>query len=279
MTPAPVQVSNGRMRFTPHLVVGGVVTLLGTALLLDQLGALDARSLLRFWPILLMIFGVSIVVQALSDDGHDTAGPGRRPIVGPGFVLLLLIVWLVSSNASDRRFVTAGASGDPELTLVGIMGRDDRTSMSTAFRGAQMTSVMGRTRLDLRQAAIAQGVEPTIEVFGLMGAIELIVPESWTLDVQTTAVMGGVRDRRGESEDDDADDDSRRSRRQRERAAQEDAGTRTPAESQTASPSTTPTGPVAVEPLASPTTSPAPPSTIRLVLRGTVMMGGLIIRS
>lgn len=269
------------MKFTPNLVVGGVITLLGASLLLDQLGAFDARSLLRFWPVLLMIFGVSIVVQALSGDGNGTPGPGRRPIVGPAFVLFFVIVWLVSSNASDRRFVATGASGDPEMTLVGIMGRDDRTSVSTAFRGAQMTSVMGQTRLDLRQATIAQDVGATIEVFGLMGAVEVIVPEAWTLDVQTTAIMGGVRDRRGDAGDNDDDgDDSRRTRRERRRAAREHAVVRGPGESQSpASPSPTETAPAVIEPPASPTPSPAVPSTARLVLRGTVMMGGLIIRS
>ena len=243
------------MRFTPHLVAGVTITLLGTLLLLERLALIDMQNALRYWPVLLTLFGVSIIVQALRGDRDDGTPGGRsRSTRGFGFVWLFLLVWILSSGRHDRRFSAAGASGDPELTLVGVMSQDSRTSVATAFRGAQMTSVMGRTRLDLRQATIAQGVEATVNVFGLMGGVEVIVPEAWTVDVQTTSVMGGVRDRRG-IEDGTSEEDFRRLRRERRR---DDAG---------ASP---------------PPAAPAPGGDVtasRLILRGMVVAGGLVIRS
>jgi hypothetical protein len=156
-----------------------------------------------------------------------------------------------------------------------------------------MTSVMGGTRLDLRQAAVAPGEEATVDVFGLMGAVEVIVPETWIVDVQTTAVMGGVRDRRGVAGD-TRDDDSWRARRERRQAARENASAveRAGRTDLARGPSAEPQAPASPSGAASAAAESASPSAAtlpssatssapatRLVLRGVVLMGGLIIRS
>ena len=56
------------------------------------------------------------------------------------------------------------------------MGRDHRVINAPEFRGGQMTSVMGRSELDLRTATIAPGQDVTIEVFMLMGGATIRVP-------------------------------------------------------------------------------------------------------
>lgn len=268
------------MSFTPNLVVGSVITLLGAVLLLDRLALLEMRTVLQYWPVVLTVFGLSIIVQSLrGGESHAESGPQGRPIVSPGFVLILIVLWLAGTNADEQRFVRAGAASDPELSLLGVMGRDDRASTSTAFRGARMTTIMGRTRLDLRQATLASGGEVTVDVLGVMGAVELFVPESWTVDIRTTAVAGGTRDRRGViPEDDDADDDDdRRSRRDRRRAARDrDRGTMPPvalpAAPQPEVPMTS-----APSPSVSADASSTPPP--RVIVKGLIVAGALIIRS
>ena len=80
--------------------------------------------------------------------------------------------------------------------IVAIMGRDSRVVNSPEFRGAQMTSVMGRSELDLRTATIAPGQDVSIDVFMLMGGATIRVPEGWAVDVNTARVIGDVKDRR-----------------------------------------------------------------------------------
>lgn len=254
------------MSFTPNLVVGFVITLLGAVLLLDRLALVETRTVLQYWPLLLTLFGVSVIVQSLRGGDNATEASGRgRPIVSPGLVLILVVVWLVGTDARDRRLLGAGASVDPELALLAVMGKDERASTSTVFRAAQMTTVMGRTRLDLRQATLANGAEATVDVLGVMGAVELFVPEGWEVDVRATAVMGRARDRRGVAPNED-DDDDWRGRRERRRAARD--RTTTPAD-----PASTPRQ---SETPATPPTSPTPP---RLVVKGLIVAGALIIRS
>ena len=108
-----------------------------------------------------------------------------------------------------------------------------------------MTSIMGESRLDLRQASIAPGEQAVIDVFTLMGGLVLQVPEGWTIDVQALPVMGRVNDRRGS----------------RNRADDQPL------------PESPATG---IEDRTPPAEAVAPP---RVVLRGFIMMGGLVIRS
>lgn len=267
------------MSFTPNLVVGLVITLLGAVLLLDKMALVEPQAVLQYWPVLLTLFGVSVVVQALRGNASGDVDGRGRPIVAPGLVLMLIVIWLVGTNASDRRLRGAGAPDDPELTLLAVMGKDERASTSAAFRGAQMTSVMGRTRLDLRQATVADGGEATVDIFGVMGATEVFVPEGWVVDVRATAVMGGVRDRRGLAAGaDDDDDDDRRPRRERRRAAREGTTTSSvpAAPSPAPQPGETPATPTSPPDAAVPST---PTSAPRLVLKGVIVAGALIIRS
>ena len=76
------------------------------------------------------------------------------------------------------------------------MGRSDHVSRATTFRGADMTNVMGRTDLDLRDATLAPGDSASVQVFSMMGAVMLRVPSTWTVDTGAISAMGGVRDER-----------------------------------------------------------------------------------
>ncbi len=236
-----------RINFTPNLVVGLGIMLLGLVLMLDQLGLADARELLRLWPVLLILFGASIVREALHGDADSsTAGRRERPIVTPPLVILLVIAFLFISHA-QRRSETASTTTTAEtVDLFAVMGRDHRTSSAKSFRGGEMTSIMGRTHLDLRQSVMSPGEEAVVDVFALMGRVVLQVPRDWVVDVQAMPIMGGVKD-------------------ERTRVARRSDQDGQPV-------------PDALEQVeAERPIQTAPPP--RVVLRGFVMMGGLTIRS
>ena len=212
---------------------------------------------------LLVLFGLSVVVQAIRGGANGNGnGHRQRPVVTPGLVFLMIVGWILVSNASQRSFNRVSESADERVTVVAVMGRDTRTSHATAFRRADMTTVMGSSRLDLRQATIAPGQEAVIEVFGMMGEVQVIVPEAWTVDVRTVPVMGGVRDQRFGAGFAPTRGDRRLPPLPPLPEAAPPAGA--PAESPT--PQTADTA----------VTSGPPP---RLVIRGVVMMGALVIRS
>ena len=84
-----------------------------------------------------------------------------------------------------------------------MFGGGDRMIRSRAFRGGNLTAIMGGFDIDLRDADIA-GDAARIEVFVMMGGIDLKVPENWTVVMDVTPFMGGAdynpRNRRAPAE-------------------------------------------------------------------------------
>jgi hypothetical protein len=100
-------------------------------------------------------------------------------------------------------FTDTGASD--RVRIVSVMGRGEHISRATAFRGADVTTVMGRAEIDLRDATLAPGASSSIRVFAMMGNVTLRVPPTWTIESNAVSAMGGVRDERGPTPTDTPD--------------------------------------------------------------------------
>jgi len=250
--------SDIRRSFTPNLVVGIGITALGIVLTLDRLRLTVAQDWFMYWPVLLMLFGASVVNQGFLRQS-DGVGVDRhqRPIVSPMFVIVLVIIGIAISQAPFRTSAGARSETNDTVHIVAVMSTARQNSVAQTFRGGNMTSVMGESQLDLRQAKVAPGEEVVIDVFGMMGAVVIYVPDDWVVDVRTLPVMGGVKDQRFSP----ALRLGRRARREAERD-RADAGDDVP---------------IAEAPEAPLDPSAGPPP--RVVVRGFIMMGALNIRS
>jgi len=244
------------------LAFGICLVALGVALTLDRLHVIPASEILRFWPLGIVLFGVSLVIQAVQR--ANGRAPSRR-VVAPGPVIGFLILGFVVTNALQRDTSAKRVESEETATLFAVMGSDQRISYAKNFRGGEMTAVMGGSELDLRQATIPPGEVAVINVFGLMGGLLVRVPNGWIVDVQTVPLVGGVSDQRG-----GANDPSRRRRRRADNIEAE----RTPPQPEAAPETPTPETPTP-ESSASLQGGVAP----RLVVRGFIMMGGLVIKS
>jgi hypothetical protein len=76
------------------------------------------------------------------------------------------------------------------------MARDARVSAAQAFEGAQMTSVMGGSTLDLRQASIPAGQTAIVDVFAMMGGSEIVMPSGWTVTLDVVTIFAAAVDKR-----------------------------------------------------------------------------------
>ena len=54
-----------RLRVTPNLAYGICLVLLGWTLILDRLQIVEAGQILRYWPVGLVLLGVTLVIQSL----------------------------------------------------------------------------------------------------------------------------------------------------------------------------------------------------------------------
>ena len=195
-------------RFTPQLLLGLVIIAVGVLFTLDNLGLVDAHRYLRYWPAALIVIGVIKVWQSRGGGG---AFGGLLFIVAGAWLLLetfrvvtinifdlwplvlvlfgASLVWRGLRGGRDR----VGTDGHSTVSALAVLGGVHRGNNSRAFRGGDLTAVMGGCEIDLRQAAI--GGEAVIDVFAMWGGIEIKVPEDWTVASRVVPILGGFEDK------------------------------------------------------------------------------------
>jgi predicted membrane protein len=209
MPPESGREPNPGMRFTPQLVVGIMVIAVGLLMTFDNLGLVHAEEYIRFWPASLI--GVGLVKLWHSREGSGGGFGGFVFTVAGSWLLLeqlsvvrlsfwelwptLLVffggflVWQGLSRPRPVRDADTNSAVSAMAVLSGVM----RGNNSHAFRGGDLTAVMGGCELDLRHAAIDG--EAVIDVFALWGGIEIRVPEDWSVESRVVPILGGVDDK------------------------------------------------------------------------------------
>src|SRR5215217_5506495 len=201
--------SEARLRFTPQLVVGLIVIAVGVLMTLDNLQLVDASRYLRFWPAAVIVLGVVKIWHSREGMGGSFGGflfvvigawllLEQTALVRVSFwdmwpaLLVAFGVFLAWQGVSVPRRRSSAASNDL-ISAMAVLGGVSRGNNSPAFRGGELTAVMGGCELDLRHAAI-EG-EAVIDVFALWGGIEIRVPDDWTVVSRVTPILGGVDDK------------------------------------------------------------------------------------
>ena len=269
-------------RANPHqIAVGLCILLLGVFLVLDRLDIVPASQTLRYWPIGLIILGLSVIIQAARGQTGQ-----MRSTVPWGAIFLLLIAGFVGTRVVERQ--KAAPETAESTSIFAVLG-GDRRSAGPNFRSASITAVMGGAQLDLRTAEPGPGQDITVDVFNVMGGSVIYAPIDWIVDVRAIAVMGGINDqRRGRP--------PRRGRGGRDEGIDVDFGVVPPVPPVPPGSPESPTPPVAPIPPVAPV-APVPPTPPkgadaidveadtppaappRLIIRGFVGMGGLVIKS
>jgi hypothetical protein len=75
-----------------------------------------------------------------------------------------------------------------------ILSAFNKRCPSQQFRGGDLTAIMGGGKLDLREAQIKDR-EAVLDVFTLMGGLEIQVPPGWAVEPRFTSILGGYSDR------------------------------------------------------------------------------------
>jgi predicted membrane protein len=199
--------SSSKRRGLGSAVIGIGVLAVGAILLLDNFGIMDAGDLFRFWPVLLILIGISHLVRPR---GSRCLSSGLIWI-GVGTVILLsslgLIafeIWdlwpallvIVGANLILRPFrrgrVTVGEdTGVFEATA--ILGGANRRISAADFQGGEATAIMGGCEIDLRDCG-SEGGPAEINTFAFWGGIEIRVPDDWEVQVKGLAILGGYGD-------------------------------------------------------------------------------------
>jgi hypothetical protein len=233
---------------------------LGVLLLLERNGVIELRQIVQVWPAGLILIGGAVILQARR--GGEV---GRGVHVGG--LVWLLILGMLFSYTYDRRSRTPQQVPGGSVDVFAVMSGDP-TIFTGTLTGGRITTVMGGAELDLRGASLAPGQTAVIDLFSVMGGSVIRVPGDWRVDVEATAIMGGIKD-------------ERRARPRGDAAAALATPTPGAASGESAGGAGAVVGETAaaepgMDPAAAQAAPAAPP---HLVLKGTVFMGGVNIKS
>ena len=199
---------------------GFIIVVIGIAILLHHLGILPFDPLTRFWPLILVVFGVmnlmnrsgsffglililaGIVLQlnALGITHLSMGDLWPIAIIAVG----LLLMWgsletrgfLRGKAKAFRDFKdhVTGASGPlTMLNAVAVFGGCERRVAGENFQGGRATAVFGGIELDFRDADMEN--EAILEVNCVFGGVEIRVPETWHVHSRNLPVFGGYEDK------------------------------------------------------------------------------------
>jgi hypothetical protein len=198
------------MRVTPQLLVGLMVIGVGVLFTLENFGLLRwDHQLLRYWPAGLIAIGLVKIWQSRGGMGGAFGGLlftmagtwlllEQTTVIRISFrdlwPMLLVFVggYLVWHGVSNPRRRDAEDTNS-RVSAMAILGGVARGNNSRAFKGGDLTAIMGGCELDLRQANIEGQV--VIDVFALWGGIEMRVPEDWTVVSRVVPLLGGFEDK------------------------------------------------------------------------------------
>jgi predicted membrane protein len=144
--------------------VGPIVFLLGLGFLLENLDVIGHDWFSSYWPVGLIVIGISIAFGAFRV---------RR----------------------DREWLKPRSTDEEWLDAVAVLGGHKERVRSDSWHGGRATAVLGGIELDLRDAHIApEGA--VLHVSAFMGGVSLTVPESCEVRMHGTPILGGFEDKR-----------------------------------------------------------------------------------
>jgi predicted membrane protein len=198
-----------------HAIFGALVILVGLIFLLNNLGIVDARFILRLWPVLFIFLGIWKILRSRSSSGW---------VVGLLFVffgtiltlhrldvvffswhrwwpLILIVVgvgvlskaWSGFHHGSFLGGAVNNNDNDQKMNVVAFMGGSKIRNISQNFQGGEITAIMGGVELDLREAVITG--EVVIDILCFWGGIEIKIPKDWSLVNKSAPILGGLDDK------------------------------------------------------------------------------------
>ena len=191
------------------MATGVIIVLIGLAFLLDHLGIISIGNPWRFWPLLMILAGISnfisrrqtwgallmlggVLLQlnelGITHIGWSTFWPLMLIALGL-FVFWGSLEWKKKPRLSPRE-------GDPRTTLneAVVFGGLERRMTSQDFQGGDVTAIFGGVELDLTEANI-QANEATLAITAIFGGVELRIPPSWQIAFRGAPIFGGIEDK------------------------------------------------------------------------------------
>jgi predicted membrane protein len=204
-------------------LIGLAVIVVGFFMLMNSLNLLPFGSIVaRFWlPTAIIGLGLLLLSRSRGSDGnlgglffilfgslfflsrmrYFDFSFGR--VIWPAILIWIGITLLMKRSRSRplERPDRPGAFGTNQTVDssdfvhgTAILGGFNRKCSSQQFRGGDLTAIMGGGKVDLREARM-QADEAVLDVFTVMGGMEIQIPTDWVVEQRFTPILGGFEDK------------------------------------------------------------------------------------
>lgn len=129
-----------------------IVITAGTLLQLRELGIISVNPWQLFWPLVIIAVGISTLVNR----SHTHKGINKKDLDD-------IAVFLAGSTTKNE---------------------------SKDYKGGKVSAILGGADIDLREAVIKD--EAVLNVFTVLGGVEIKVPKGWEIKSNLTPIAGGV---------------------------------------------------------------------------------------
>ena len=195
------------MKDTNRLIIGLILIVLGIGFLCDQLGlfttwGIDFGNVIgTFWPVILMIIGVSLLTKNSINSGLFFLFLGVVFQISQlfdydvwGLLWPFIIIWIGVSvllrKPSAPWSSSSGISQGDSVDAFAIFWGVEKRIVSKNFKGGSATCFFGGVKLDLREAVIAKE-GAAIEVTTGFGGVEIWLPKNCAVESDGTPIFGG----------------------------------------------------------------------------------------
>jgi predicted membrane protein len=196
------------------MLLGGLIVAAGLVLLLDNLNIVGVYDIWRFWPVVLVIVGVSKALESRSSSGQVWGG--FIAVIGLIFLAdtfqirifdfdISEIIWPLAIigfgvfmliRGLDRKRYIEGlpTSKDADFGVWVVFSGTKRRIEAPDFKGGDIVAIFGGVNLDLRRAIIT-GERAVIDVNALFGGVDIKVPDNWKVVTKGMGVFGAFEDK------------------------------------------------------------------------------------
>jgi predicted membrane protein len=216
-------------------IAGLLLLIIGILLLLKTTGAIIFPAWFFTWPMILIAFGIFSGIKhgfrgpiwaimlliggfGLADKMDPTMQLTR--FIWPVVIMAIGLMFILRPRRRCRdkwrgyhdrwnqpATATEGADANAEtaydaaaddrrdfLEVTSVFGGVKKNVLSKSFKGGDIVSFMGGSEIDLTQADFNGRI--TIDATNIFGGTKLIVPPTWDVQSDITAIFGGVDDKR-----------------------------------------------------------------------------------
>lgn len=190
------------MSLSGRTLIGAVLVLIGLLVFAGNLGIITSetvRTIVSYWPVLLILWGLLIIYR--KEDRGDVISGAVVLIVGLLFlgnhfeffrfgwaefwkifwpVVLILVGWSLLSN----RAKTQGGN-------IAFLGGLEKDAGQWILKSEAYGAILGGVELDLSHAVFSEP-EITLDLSAFLGGIDLRVPDDVTVYCKGTAALGGI---------------------------------------------------------------------------------------